>query len=124
MALLLYNFPEMARVGGGFETLDVDSNAKPTFPLVSQVWKSTKRSGKKSQAPPYQDQLNAIHVARGPIASVLLINPMFSESIPAAAVLYMGRFNLNRRNSVLFFVADVVGPPLRETTQRVFPNIR
>ena len=124
METRLFKYLEKARRGGEFETLTVDSTVKPTFPLVGQIGQNTKMSRKKLQAVPFQDQLHAIHVVRGSSGSVLLINPMFSESLQAAAVLYTDRFSMEQRSAVRFFVADKVGPLLRETTKTVFPKIR
>ena len=118
----ILNLLAMAGVGGEFETLTVDSTAKPTFPLVCAI-RSEYEEVKKAQARPYQDQMDAIRAARGPSGSILRINPMFPESITAAAVLYMGRFTQEPRGVVRFCAADNVGPLQRERQRRWYFRI-
>ena len=115
---------DMCLEGGEFETVTVDTTVKPTYALVGKVGGISKRSTKLNQAVPYAEQLRGIHIVRGSSGSVLLINPMISESISDAGALYRDRFTSRQRNAARYFAADKVGPLLCRTTRDVFHKIR
>ena len=115
---------EICLGGGEFETVTVDTAAKPTYSLIGKVGGNNQRSTKSKQAVQYADPLHGIHIVRWSSGSVLLVNPMLSESISGAGNLYRERFTAHRRNAARYFVADKVGPLLCRATRSVFPKIK
>ena len=109
---------------GEFESVTVDSTAKPTRPLVGQLGRNMRKKEKRDQAIQYAQQLQAVHVVRGASGSVLLVEPMFSENIPSDGVLYAQKFSDRRRDAVLYPIADTANSLLDAAMRNFFPNLR
>ena len=100
------------------------NHAQAYLPLVGQVGGNSKNKIKQKKVVTYNEQLHTVHVVRGPFGSVLLAQPMISESISAPGTLYADKFTQEQRDSVRFFRADKVRTLLTKKTRIVFPNIR
>ena len=109
---------------GEFESVTVDSTVKPTRPLVGQLRHNKRKKEKRDQAIPYAPQLHAARVVRGASGSVLLAEPIISENIPPAGVLYDQKFSDRRRGAVRYPSADTVNSLIEATMRNVFPNLR
>ena len=115
---------DICRSHGEFESVTVDCTVKPTLPLLGQANHNVARSKKKSQAVPYAEQYHSVLIVRGSCGSALLVEPMFSENILATAAVYVNKFTVEQRNSVLFMSTDKTSGLLVATMRQVFPRLR
>ena len=92
--------------------------------LLGQVGRNRAKSVKKSQAAPHPEQLHAVNVARGTSGSILLPEPMFSENVVAAGLVYREILTSEQRSSVKFPCEDTINPLVCATMHSVFPNLQ
>ena len=100
------------------------ATVKPTPPLFGQIGHNRRSAREISQAAPHAEQLRAVNLVRGVSGSVLMVEPMFSENVLAAGVMYRERFTKKQRRSVKYFCADSVSPLLFATMRAVFPKLQ
>ena len=123
MGKRLFNFPEMERVGGEFETLTVDIDGNPTFPIVAKVGGGVRRGRAKVACVPVSGP--TARNPRGALAKWISKphqSDVLREYTGSRRTLYGQIYSESKvRSSIL---RGRPGLLLRATTKRPFPNIR